>query len=211
MTDKPFGVNMTVLPSIKLPPYAECMQVIIESGIRILETAGNNPRDMVPKFKQHGITVVHKCTSARHALSAQKHSVDVISIDGIVCAGHPGGNDATNLILIPARVPARHRLRAGAQEGQAAGRDHRAGLRTGIRYRPRRDPHRRDRQGRGSAAGGRPGGDRRHRRGLRDAKRGSVGEIVEICFVIDLPDLGGRKRLEDKGYKVFTQCEFEGE
>ncbi|HLX81517.1 MAG TPA: nitronate monooxygenase [Burkholderiales bacterium] len=106
MTDKPFGVNMTILPTIKPPPYAEYMQVIFESGIRIVETAGNNPRDFVPKFKQHGITVVHKCTSVRHALSAEKHGVDVISIDGFECAGHPGEDDVTNLILIPAAVRA---------------------------------------------------------------------------------------------------------
>ena len=106
MTDKPFGVNMTILPSIKPPPYAEYMQAIIDSGIKIVETAGNNPRDVVPKFKEHGITVVHKCTSVRHALSAEKHGVDVISIDGFECAGHPGEDDVTNLILIPAAVRA---------------------------------------------------------------------------------------------------------
>jgi nitronate monooxygenase len=106
MTDKPFGVNMTILPTIKPPPYAEYMQVIFDSGIKIVETAGNNPRDFVPKFKQHGITVVHKCTSVRHALSAEKHGVDVISIDGFECAGHPGEDDVPNLILIPAAVRA---------------------------------------------------------------------------------------------------------
>ena len=78
MTGKPFGVNLTILPAIKPPPYAEYMQVIFDSGIKIVETAGNNPRDFVPKFKEHGITVVHKCTSVRHALSAEKHDVDVI-------------------------------------------------------------------------------------------------------------------------------------
>jgi len=106
MTDKPFAVNMTILPTIKPPPYAEYMQVIFDSGIKIVETAGNNPRDFVPKFKQHGITVVHKCTSVRHALSAEKHGVDVISIDGFECAGHPGEDDVPNLILIPAAVRA---------------------------------------------------------------------------------------------------------
>jgi len=106
MTDKPFGVNMTILPSIKPPPYAGYIKVIVESGIKIVETAGNNPRDVVPKFKEHGITVVHKCTSVRHALSAEKHGVDVISIDGFECAGHPGEDDVTNLILIPAAVRA---------------------------------------------------------------------------------------------------------
>ena len=106
MTDKPFGVNLTILPSIKPPPYAEYMQVIFESGIKIVETAGNNPRDFAPKFKEHGITVIHKCTSVRHALSAERHGVDIISIDGYECAGHPGEDDVTNLILIPAAVRA---------------------------------------------------------------------------------------------------------
>ena len=106
MTDKPFGVNLTILPSIKPPPYAEYMQVIIDSGIKIVETAGNNPRDVVPTFKQHGIKVLHKCTSVRHALSAERHGVDIISIDGFECAGHPGEDDVTNLILIPAAVRA---------------------------------------------------------------------------------------------------------
>ena len=106
MTDKPFGVNMTILPTIKPPPYAEYMQAIFDSGIKIVETAGNNPRDFVPKFKEHGITVVHKCTSVRHALSAEKYGVDVISIDGFECAGHPGEDDVPNLILIPAAVRA---------------------------------------------------------------------------------------------------------
>ena len=106
MTDKPFGVNLTILPTIKPPPYAEYMQVIFESGIKIVETAGNNPRDFVPKFKEKGITIVHKCTSVRHALSAERHGVDVISIDGFECAGHPGEDDVPNLILIPAAVRA---------------------------------------------------------------------------------------------------------
>ena len=106
MTDKPFAVNLTILPTIKPPPYAEYMQVIFDSGIRIVETAGNNPRDFVPKFKEKGITIVHKCTSVRHALSAERHGVDVISIDGFECAGHPGEDDVPNLILIPAAVRA---------------------------------------------------------------------------------------------------------
>ena len=106
MTDKPFGVNLTILPSIKPPPYAEYIKVIIDSGIKIVETAGNNPRDVTPKFKEYGIMVVHKCTSVRHALSAERSGVDLISIDGFECAGHPGEDDVTNLILIPAAVRA---------------------------------------------------------------------------------------------------------
>ncbi|HTQ76622.1 MAG TPA: nitronate monooxygenase [Burkholderiales bacterium] len=106
MTDKPFGVNLTILPTIKPPPYAEYMQAIFESGVKIVETAGNNPRDFAPKFKEQGITILHKCTSVRHALSAERHGVDVISIDGFECAGHPGEDDVPNLILIPAAVRA---------------------------------------------------------------------------------------------------------
>jgi len=106
MTDKPFGVNMTILPSIKPPPYAEYIKAIVDSGIKIVETAGNNPRDVAPKLKEHGILVVHKCTSVRHALSAERSGVDIISIDGFECAGHPGEDDVTNLILIPAAVRA---------------------------------------------------------------------------------------------------------
>jgi NADH:quinone reductase (non-electrogenic) len=101
MTDKPFGVNLTILPSIKPPPYAEYRQAIIESGIKIVETAGNKPQDHVNEFKKHGIVVVHKCTSVRHALSAERMGVDAISIDGFECAGHPGEDDTPGLILIP--------------------------------------------------------------------------------------------------------------
>src|SRR5580700_3152396 len=101
MTDKPFGVNLTILPSIKPPPYAEYRQAIIESGIKIVETAGNKPQEHVTEFKKHGIVVVHKCTSVRHALSAERMGVDAISIDGFECAGHPGEDDTPGLILIP--------------------------------------------------------------------------------------------------------------
>src|SRR5713101_2593169 len=102
LTDKPFGVNLTILPSIKPPPYAEYRQAIIESGIKIVETAGNKPQEHVNEFKKHGIVVVHKCTSVRHALSAERTGVDAISIDGFECAGHPGEDDVPGLILIPA-------------------------------------------------------------------------------------------------------------
>ena len=102
LTDKPFGVNLTILPSIKPPPYAEYRQAIIESGIKIVETAGNKPQDHVTEFKKHGIVVLHKCTSVRHALSAERMGVDAISIDGFECAGHPGEDDTPGLILIPA-------------------------------------------------------------------------------------------------------------
>jgi len=101
LTRKPFGVNLTILPSVKPPPYAEYRQAIIDSGVTIVETAGHNPQEHVAHFKEHGITVVHKCTAVRHALSAQRMGVDAISIDGFECAGHPGEDDIPGLVLIP--------------------------------------------------------------------------------------------------------------
>ncbi|HET8880804.1 MAG TPA: nitronate monooxygenase family protein [Solimonas sp.] len=102
MTDKPFGVNLTILPSVNPPPYAEYRKAIIDSGIKIVETAGYKPQEHVDDFKSHGIKVVHKCTAVRHALSAERMGVDAISIDGFECAGHPGEDDIPGLILIPA-------------------------------------------------------------------------------------------------------------
>ncbi len=102
MTDKPFGVNLTILPSVSPPPYAEYRKAIIESGVKIVETAGYKPQEHVDDFKSHNITVLHKCTAVRHALSAERMGVDVISIDGFECAGHPGEDDIPGLILIPA-------------------------------------------------------------------------------------------------------------
>jgi NAD(P)H-dependent flavin oxidoreductase YrpB (nitropropane dioxygenase family) len=101
MTDKPFAVNLTFLPSVSPPPYAEYRRAIIDSGVRIVETAGAKPQEHVEDFKTHGITVVHKCTSVRHALSAERMGADAISIDGFECAGHPGEEDIPGLILIP--------------------------------------------------------------------------------------------------------------
>lgn len=102
MTDKPFGVNLTILPSVSPPPYADYRRAIIDSGITIVETAGHKPQEHVEDFKAHGITVLHKCTAVRHAVSAERMGVDVISIDGFECAGHPGEDDIPGLILIPA-------------------------------------------------------------------------------------------------------------
>jgi NAD(P)H-dependent flavin oxidoreductase YrpB (nitropropane dioxygenase family) len=102
LTNKPFGVNLTILPSMTPPPYAQYRQAIIDSGIKIVETAGHNPQEHVAHFKEHGIIVLHKCTAVRHALSAERMGVDVISIDGFECAGHPGEDDIPGLILIPA-------------------------------------------------------------------------------------------------------------
>ena len=106
MTDKPFGVNMTMLPSINPPPYEQYLDVIIDSGIGIIETAGNVPREYFAKLKAAKMKILHKCTSVRHALSAQKAGVDIISIDSFECAGHPGEDDVPGLVLIPAAVQA---------------------------------------------------------------------------------------------------------
>ena len=102
LTDKPFGVNLTILPSVSPPPYAEYRRAIIDSGVRIVETAGHNPGEHVADFKAHSVIVIHKCTAVRHALSAERMGVDAISIDGFECAGHPGEDDVPGLILIPA-------------------------------------------------------------------------------------------------------------
>ena len=102
LTDKPFGVNLTILPAIKPPPYAEYRAAIIESGVTMVETAGYKPKEHVDHFKANGVKVIHKCTAVRHALSAERMGVDAISIDGFECAGHPGEDDIPGLILIPA-------------------------------------------------------------------------------------------------------------
>ena len=102
MTDKPFGVNLTILPSITPIPYDEYREAIIESGVKIVETAGNNPQPHLPRFKEAGVKVIHKCTSVRHAVKAQAIGVDCVSIDGLECAGHPGEDDVGGLILFPA-------------------------------------------------------------------------------------------------------------
>jgi nitronate monooxygenase len=101
LTDKPFGINLTILPTIVPVPYDEYRQVIIESGLKIVETAGNNPQPHMPAFKAAGVKVIHKCTTARHAVKAQSIGVDCVSIDGFECAGHPGEDDVGGLILFP--------------------------------------------------------------------------------------------------------------
>ena len=106
LTDKPFGVNLTLLPSINPIPYDEYREAIIHSGIKIVETAGRAPTDHLPRFKEHGVKVIHKCTSVRHAVSAVNKGVDVISIDGFECAGHPGEDDVGLIVLLPATVDA---------------------------------------------------------------------------------------------------------
>lgn len=131
MTDRPFGVNLTMLPAVKPPPYERYLDVIIDSGITIVETAGNSPRAFVERMKTHGIRILHKCTSVRHALSAERAGVDIISIDGFECAGHPGEDDIPGLILIPAAVRAL-RIPVIASGGIADGRGMAAALALGA-------------------------------------------------------------------------------
>ncbi|WP_075790824.1 NAD(P)H-dependent flavin oxidoreductase [Massilia putida] len=101
MTSKPFGVNMTIFPTIKPPPYEEYIDAIIDSGVTIVETAGNKASEYFPKLKAAGVTIIHKCVAVRHALTAERLGVDAISIDGFECAGHPGEEDIPGMVLIP--------------------------------------------------------------------------------------------------------------
>ena len=101
MTDKPFGVNLTFLPSLTPPDYPGLIKVIIEGGVKIVETAGRSPAQYMPALKDAGIKVIHKCTSVRHSLKAQSVGCDAISVDGFECGGHPGEDDIPNFILLP--------------------------------------------------------------------------------------------------------------
>ncbi|AEG51389.1 2-nitropropane dioxygenase NPD [Sphingobium chlorophenolicum L-1] len=101
LTDKPIGVNLTFLPTFSAPPYPEYIQAIAENGVSIVETAGRSPEEYMPLFKQAGIKVIHKCTSVRHALKAERIGCDAVSVDGFECGGHPGEDDIPNMILLP--------------------------------------------------------------------------------------------------------------
>ncbi len=101
MTDKPFGVNLTILPSFQETPYDEYMEAIVEGGIKVVETAGRNPQPFLPRLKEKGIKVIHKCTSVRHSLKAEAIGCDAVSVDGFECGGHPGEDDIPNMILLP--------------------------------------------------------------------------------------------------------------
>ncbi len=101
MTDKPFGVNITFLPIVQSPDYPGYVQAIIDGGVKIVETAGNNPQEYLPPLKDAGIKIIHKCTAVRHALKAQRIGCDAASIDGFECGGHPGEDDIPNMILLP--------------------------------------------------------------------------------------------------------------
>ena len=121
MTDKPFGVNLTFLPSFSEPPYPEYIQAIADGGVRIVETAGRSPEAHMPALKQVGIKVIHKCTSVRHALKAERLGCDAVSVDGFECGGHPGEEDIPNMILLP-RAAESLKIPFVASGGMADGR-----------------------------------------------------------------------------------------
>ena len=101
MTDKPFGVNLTILPTLTPPDYPGLIKAVIEGGVKVVETAGRNPVELLPPLKDAGIKVIHKCTSVRHSLKAQEIGCDAVSVDGFECGGHPGEDDVPNFILLP--------------------------------------------------------------------------------------------------------------
>jgi NADH:quinone reductase (non-electrogenic) len=100
-TDQPFGVNLTFLPTLSSPPYPEYIAAIIDGGVKIVETAGRSPEPYMPALKAAGIKVIHKCTSVRHSLKAERIGCDAVSVDGFECGGHPGEDDVPNMILLP--------------------------------------------------------------------------------------------------------------
>ena len=102
LSDKPFGVNITVLPTLNPVPYEEYVAAAVEGKVKFVETAGRSPEPFMPAFKEAGIKVIHKCTSVRHSVKAEKVGCDAVSIDGFECAGHPGEDDIPGLILVPA-------------------------------------------------------------------------------------------------------------
>ena len=131
MTDKPFGVNLTFLPSVNPPDYPGYVKAIIEGGVKVVETAGNNPQKWLPALKEAGIKVIHKCTSVRHALKAEAIGCDAISVDGFECGGHPGEDDIPNFILLP-RAAEELKIPFVASGGMADGRSLVAALALGA-------------------------------------------------------------------------------
>jgi NAD(P)H-dependent flavin oxidoreductase YrpB (nitropropane dioxygenase family) len=131
MTDKPFGVNLTILPMFVTPPYDEYMRVIIDGGVKIVETAGRSPEPFMETLKQAGVKVIHKCTSVRHSLKAERIGCDAVSVDGFECAGHPGEDDVPNMVLLPCAAEAL-KIPFVASGGMADGRSLVAALALGA-------------------------------------------------------------------------------
>jgi nitronate monooxygenase len=131
LTDKPFGVNLTFLPAFAAPPYPEYIHAIVEGGVRIVETAGRNPAQYFPALKADGVKIIHKCTSVRHSLTAERIGCDAVSVDGFECGGHPGEDDVRNMILLP-RVAEELKIPFVASGGMADGRSLVAALALGA-------------------------------------------------------------------------------
>ena len=131
MTDKPFAVNLTFLPVLKAPDYPGYIRAIVEGGVRIVETAGNNPQKWLPGLHQAGVKVIHKCTSVRHSLKAEAIGCDAVSVDGFECGGHPGEDDVPNFILLP-RAAEELKIPFVASGGMADGRSLVAALALGA-------------------------------------------------------------------------------
>lgn len=131
MTKKPFGVNLTFLPSVNTPDYPGYIKAIIDGGVKAVETAGNNPQKYLPALKEAGVKVIHKCTSVRHALKAEAIGCDAVSVDGFECGGHPGEDDVPNFILLP-RAAEELKIPFVASGGMADGRSLVAALALGA-------------------------------------------------------------------------------
>ncbi|UOM37255.1 nitronate monooxygenase family protein [Acuticoccus sp. I52.16.1] len=131
LTDRPFGVNLTFLPTVKTPDYPGLIDAIESGGVRVVETAGRNPQQVMPRLKAAGIAVIHKCTSVRHALKAQRIGCDAVSVDGFECGGHPGEDDVPNMILLP-RAAEELEIPFVASGGMADGRSLVAALALGA-------------------------------------------------------------------------------
>lgn len=131
LTDKPFGVNLTFLPTVTSPDYPGYIKAIVEGGVKAVETAGNNPQKWLPMLQEAGIKVIHKCTSVRHSLKAQAIGCDAVSVDGFECGGHPGEDDVPNFILLP-RAADELKIPFVASGGMADGRSLVAALALGA-------------------------------------------------------------------------------
>jgi NAD(P)H-dependent flavin oxidoreductase YrpB (nitropropane dioxygenase family) len=131
MTTKPFGVNLTFLPALTPPDYPGYIKAIVDGGVKVVETAGNNPQKWMPMLKEAGIKVIHKCTSVRHSLKAESIGCDAVSVDGFECGGHPGEDDVPNFILLP-RAAEELKIPFVASGGMADGRSLVAALSLGA-------------------------------------------------------------------------------